>query len=72
MQGRASRFHSWALVWWSSHGVRKVYAHVPRDDDICKDSGIQCDDEFGISITAVLSPFQWTVRDLYTFFIYGC
>ena len=28
----------------------KVYAYVPRDNNICKDSGIQCNDEFGISI----------------------
>ena len=29
----------------------KVYAYVPRDNNICKDSGIQCNDEFGISIS---------------------
>ena len=50
-QGRVSRFYIWALVWRSSRGVCKVYAYVPRDNNICKDSGIQCNDEFGISIS---------------------
>lgn len=45
-----SRFHILALVWWSSRGVCKVYAYVPRDNNICNDPGLQCNDEFGISI----------------------
>lgn len=39
----------------ASHGgfscsVRKVYAYVPRVNGICSDTGVQCNDQFGISL----------------------
>jgi hypothetical protein len=30
--------------------VRKVYAYVPRKNNICNDTGIQCNDDYGISV----------------------
>jgi hypothetical protein len=40
----------------ASHGgfscsVRKVYAYVPRVNGICSDSGVLCNDEYGISLS---------------------
>ena len=39
----------------NSHGgfscsVRKVYAYVPRVNRICNDTGVQCNDQYGISL----------------------
>ena len=39
----------------ASHGrfsfsVRKVYAYVPRVNGICSDTGVQCNDQYGISL----------------------
>lgn len=33
-----------------SRSVRKVYAYVPRVNGICSDTGVQCNDQFGISL----------------------
>ncbi len=30
--------------------VPKVYAYVPRPNNICSDSGVQCNDQFGVSL----------------------
>jgi hypothetical protein len=40
----------WMLVRWFSRSMCKVYAYVPRDNGICSDKGVLCNDEFGISI----------------------
>jgi hypothetical protein len=33
-----------------SRGACKVYAYVLRPNNICSESGVQCNDEFGISL----------------------
>jgi len=51
----------------------KVYAYVPRDNNICKATGIQCNDEFGISINRgsfTFSSGQCVIYILSSF--YGC
>ena len=50
-QGRVSFvFLLWMSVRWFLTGVCEVYAYVPRDNNICSDKGLLCNDEFGISI----------------------
>jgi len=49
-------------VMWRTNGAGEVYAYVPRDNNICKATGIQCNDEFGISINRgsfTFSSGQW-------------
>jgi len=49
-------------VMWRTNGAGEVYAYVPRDNNICNDSGIQCNDEFGISVdrgSFTFSSGQW-------------
>lgn len=44
-----------------SCSVHKVYAYVPRDNGICSDTGVQCNDQFGISLNRgsfVFTPGQ--------------
>ena len=38
------------LVRWFSRAVCKVYDYVLRDNNVCNDPGLLCNDEFGISI----------------------
>ncbi|KAI0036890.1 polysaccharide lyase family 14 protein [Vararia minispora EC-137] len=35
---------------WRTNGAGEIYAYVPRDNNICGASGVQCNDEFGASI----------------------
>ncbi|KAN0114057.1 polysaccharide lyase family 14 protein [Russula decolorans] len=37
-------------VMWRTDGNGEVYAYVPRVNGICSDTGVQCNDQFGISL----------------------
>ncbi len=49
-EGELVLFYLGASYGRFSHGVCKVYAYVPRANGICSDSGVQCNDQFGISL----------------------
>jgi len=47
---------------WRPKGAGEVYAYVPRSNNICKESGVICNDEFGISLdrgSYSFSSGQW-------------
>ena len=50
MLGRVRRSPLQLVAMRSSPVVRKVYAYIPRPNNVCGDSGIQCNDQYGISI----------------------
>jgi len=35
---------------WRTDGAGEVYAYIPRPNNICSDSGVLCNDQFGISL----------------------
>ncbi|KAI9459086.1 polysaccharide lyase family 14 protein [Russula earlei] len=37
-------------VMWRTNGAGEVYAYVPRDNNICNEDNVLCNDEFGISL----------------------
>jgi len=49
-------------VMWRTNGQGEVYAYVLQDNNICNDSGLQCNDQFGISMNRGSFSFasgQW-------------
>ncbi|KAH9961338.1 hypothetical protein BC827DRAFT_1260518 [Russula dissimulans] len=47
---------------WRTNGAGEVYAYVPRPNNICKESGVLCNDEYGISFdrgSYSFSSGQW-------------
>jgi len=49
-------------VMWRTDGAGEVYAYVPRVNGICSDSGVLCNDEYGISLSRgsfVFASGQW-------------
>lgn len=49
-------------VMWRTDGNGEVYAYVPRVNGICSDTGVQCNDQFGISLNRgsfVFASGQW-------------
>jgi hypothetical protein len=67
-EGESARFFLWVFLWWFSRYVCKVYAYVLRDNNICSDSGILCNDEYGISINRgsfVFSSGQYVIYILF-------
>ncbi|KAI0268712.1 hypothetical protein BC834DRAFT_650188 [Gloeopeniophorella convolvens] len=36
---------------WRKNGAGEVYAYVPRPNNICNDPNVQCNDQFGISLS---------------------
>ena len=49
----------------------KVYAYISRDNNICKDSGIQCNDESGVIVDRgpfTLSSVQCAIYILSSFY----
>ncbi|KAI0049830.1 polysaccharide lyase family 14 protein [Auriscalpium vulgare] len=49
-------------VMWRPNGAGEVYAYVPRPNNICKDSDVQCNDQFGVSFSRGSFSFlsgQW-------------
>ncbi len=49
-EGMFVPFHAGALHGGFSCSVWKVYAYVPRVNGTCSDSGVECNDEYGISL----------------------
>ncbi|KAI0305605.1 hypothetical protein B0F90DRAFT_1808822 [Multifurca ochricompacta] len=47
---------------WRKNGAGEVYSYVPRPNNICGESGVQCNDQFGISLSRgsfTFSSGQW-------------
>ncbi|KAH9998522.1 hypothetical protein BJV74DRAFT_767791 [Russula compacta] len=47
---------------WRPNGAGEVYAYVVRKNNICNDSGVMCNDQFGISLdrgSFVFASGQW-------------
>ncbi|KAH9083540.1 hypothetical protein EDB83DRAFT_2538893 [Lactarius deliciosus] len=47
---------------WRKAGAGEVYAYIPRPNNICSDSSVQCNDQFGVSLSRGSFSFssgQW-------------
>ncbi|KAI8341292.1 hypothetical protein BC941DRAFT_416456 [Chlamydoabsidia padenii] len=53
---------------WRQNGAGEAYAYLPRSDDLCKQSTVMCNDQYGTSFSRGVINFQqnkWTTMEIY-------
>ncbi|SAM04731.1 hypothetical protein [Absidia glauca] len=53
---------------WRQNGAGEAYAYIPHSDDLCKQSSVMCNDQYGTSFSRGILNFQqnkWTTMEIY-------
>ncbi|KAI8089905.1 uncharacterized protein BX664DRAFT_263219 [Halteromyces radiatus] len=53
---------------WRQNGAGEAYAYIPNTGDVCKQTGVMCNDQYGTSFSRGVIQFtqnKWTTMEIY-------